>query len=106
MRAFIVSLVLLTASSTASAQRSVRVIASNEVEGRFATPICYRGQTLVPADHAAFTYALSRSARDEDHPMVLDTGGLLTPHGVARYAAQERPSSLATLVQRLGYRAL
>ncbi len=38
--------------------------------------------------------------------MVIDTGGLLTPQGVARYAAQERPSSLAVMVERLGYRAL
>ncbi len=38
--------------------------------------------------------------------MVLDTGGLLTPHGVARFAATEDPAALAELIDQLGYRAL
>ncbi len=83
-----------------------RLIASSEVSGRFAHPVCHWGETLQPAEGAAFTYALVRNAHDPDRPMVLDTGGLLTPQGVARYAAQERPSSLAIMVQQLGYRAL
>ncbi len=83
-----------------------RVIATGDVDGRFAQPVCDRGQTLSPSDDAAFTYALLRHARQPDHPMVIDTGGLLAPHGVARFSAERDPEALATMVQQLGYRAL
>lgn len=113
MRAFVPALVLalaaLCVAAPASAQRIqtiARVIATSDVDGRFARPVCDRGDALRPSDHAAFTYALRRAARDPDQPMVVDMGGLLTPHGVARYAAAQRPSSLAVMVQDLGYRAL
>lgn len=110
MRSIIVASVALVAcfaAGTAAAQRTIaRVIASSDVHGRFAYPVCHHGETLRPSDEAAFTYALVRAVRAEDRPMVLDTGGLLTPGGVARYAADERPSSLATMVRALGYRAL
>ena len=87
-------------------QTIARVIATSDVDGRFARPVCERGITLEPADQVAFTYALSRAARESDHPLVVDMGGLLTPHGVARYAADHRPSSIAVMVSALGYRAL
>lgn len=83
-----------------------RVIASGGIGGRFATPRCTNGQTLVSSPTAVYTYALMREARRDDRPMVLDTGGLLAPHGVARYAADADPGALADLVQQLGYRAL
>jgi len=83
-----------------------RVIATGDVDGRFAHPVCDRADTLVPARDAEFTYALMRHARDEDEPLVIDTGGLLTPHGVARFSAQRDPEALAAMVHDLGYRAL
>lgn len=102
-------LAVLAIGATAQAQRVrtiARVIATGDVDGRFAYPVCDGGRTLVPSSHAAFTYALARARLEGDDPMILDTGGLLTPHGVARYAAEARPSALATLVRALGYRAL
>lgn len=83
-----------------------RVIASGGIRGRFAEPICTRDVTLQPAGSALYTYALTRESRAIDRPMVLDTGGLLTPHGVARYAAVTDPDALVDLVDELGYRAL
>lgn len=35
-----------------------------------------------------------------------DTGGLLAPHGVARFAARQDPAGLADMVRDTGYRAL
>ena len=103
-----ISLALLAASpGQAQGVRTVaRVIASSEVEGRFAHPVCYQGETLRPADEASYTYALVRTAGDPDRPLVIDTGGLTALHGVARYAAERQPRELAELVSALGYRAL
>ena len=83
-----------------------RVIATGAVDGRFARPVCDQTDTLLPAETSAFTYALLRSAREPDQPMVIDTGGLLAPHGVAHYSAEHRPAALAQMVRDLGYRAL
>ncbi|WP_053237407.1 5'-nucleotidase C-terminal domain-containing protein [Sandaracinus amylolyticus] len=83
-----------------------RVLASGGIGGRFGRPLCQHGLTIEPSQSALFTYALVREARSPDAPMVLDTGGLLAPHGVARFAAVSDPTALAELVDRLGYRAL
>lgn len=102
-------LALLLAAGPVQAQSVetvARILASSAVEGRFAHPVCYQGETLRPADQASYTYALVRTARDADRPMVIDTGGLITLHGVARYAAEAQPGELAALVSALGYRAL
>lgn len=109
MRACWVSIALFVIGARAEAQtiRTIaRVLATSEVEGRFAQPVCYRDDLLRPSEHADFTYALIRSAAREDRPMVLDTGNLLTPHGVTRFAAEESPGALAEMVVTLGYRAL
>ncbi|MCB9595736.1 MAG: 5'-nucleotidase C-terminal domain-containing protein [Sandaracinaceae bacterium] len=95
-----------SAQRVASVQTIARVIASGDVDGRFARPVCDRVDTLVPSEYAAFTYALQRNAQDRDHPMVIDTGGLLAPHGVARFSAERNPEALARMVRDLGYRAL
>lgn len=87
-------------------QTIARVIASGGIGGRFGHPVCRHGITIEPSQTALYTYAMEREARSPDMPMVLDTGGLLAPHGVARFAAVEDPSALAALVQRVGYRAL
>lgn len=95
-----------TAPSTPGIRTIARVLATGDVDGRFAHPVCDGRETLHQEDHAAFTYALMREANAEDRPLVVDTGGLLAPHGVARFSAERHPESLATMVQRVGYRAL
>jgi hypothetical protein len=100
---------LCVTAGPAHAQRIrtiARVLATSDVDGRFVHPVCDRADTLRPSDHAAFTYALMRNAQDADDPLVVDMGGLLAPHGVARYAAQNHPGSLARMVEHLGYDAL
>lgn len=83
-----------------------RVLASGGIGGRFARPRCVDGDTLVATSTAVYTYALMREARRDDRPMVVDTGGLLAPHGVARFAAEHDPEAMAEMVDALGYRAL
>ncbi len=83
-----------------------RVIASAGVHGHLLDPVCDDETTLAPADEGMFTYAIVRSAREPDHPMVLDAGGLLAPNGVLRFAAERNPGALAEMVRGLGYRAL
>ncbi len=83
-----------------------RIIATGGVDGRFGVPVCEGDRYLVPHPLAAFTYALVRQAHATDRPLVLDTGGLLWPGGVARFAAEREPEALAALVAELGYRAL
>lgn len=98
---------LIPVSSQAQRVETIaRVLASSDVDGRFAHPVCHRGEALRATDAAAFTYALTRVAADPDRPMVLDTGGLFTRHGVVRYAAGAHPERLAQMVDELGYRAL
>jgi len=44
--------------------------------------------------------------RDRAASLLVDTGGLLARHGVARFASRREPEALARLVSALGYRAL
>jgi hypothetical protein len=83
-----------------------RVIASGGTGRRFGHPVCRYGETLESSADALYTYALHREARSPDRPMVLDTGGLLAPHGIIHYAASTDPDALVELVAGLGYRAL
>ena len=48
-----------------------------DVDGRFARPRCDAADTLVPSDHAAFTYALMREAHLGDRPQVNDLLGAI-----------------------------
>jgi hypothetical protein len=83
-----------------------RIIASGGVQGHFGVPVCTDGRDLAPHPRAAYTYALVRQARAADRPLVIDTGGLLEPGGVVRFAAEHDPRTVARLVRALGYRAL
>ncbi|GAB4199783.1 MAG: hypothetical protein OHK0013_10230 [Sandaracinaceae bacterium] len=83
-----------------------RIIASGGVEGRFGVPVCEGGRDLAAHPRAAYTYALVRQARAADRPLVLDTGGLLEPGGISRFAAEHDPAAIAQLVEALGYRVL
>ncbi|MBN8613459.1 MAG: 5'-nucleotidase C-terminal domain-containing protein [Deltaproteobacteria bacterium] len=84
---------------------SARVLASAGIAGRFGEPICGEGRLVEPHEEAGFTGPLARRGAGGD-ALVIDTGGLLEPHGVARFAARDLPQTLADLVQALGYDAL
>ncbi len=83
-----------------------RVIASAGVHGHLLDPVCNDDDALVAAPEGLFTYAVVRAAAAPDHPMVLDAGGLLAPHGVMRFAAEREPAAVADMVAELGYRVL
>lgn len=85
---------------------AARVLASAGIAGRFGEPICRGERTVEPHPSAAFTGPLLRRASGLDDPLVVDTGGLLAPHGVARFAARDLPDALADLVVALHYDAL
>ena len=84
----------------------LRVLATSGVEGRFGTPVCDSGRDLVPHPSALFSYALSRQSEAADRPLIVDTGGLFEPSGVARFAQEHNPEALAELAHALGYRVL
>lgn len=87
--------------------RSVaRVLVSDGIAGRFAEPECHDGELVHAHDTAVFTGPLLAREQGSDDPLVLDAGGLLTPHGVARFAARDLPDTLVELVTGLGYDAL
>ena len=88
------------------ARTIARVIASAGVHGHLLDPACDERDALVAAPEGLFTYAVVRAAAAPDHPMVLDAGGLLAPHGVMRFAAEREPAAVADMVAALGYRAL
>jgi hypothetical protein len=87
--------------------RSVaRLFVSDGVAGRFGEPVCSDTVDLAPHAEAAYTQTLLDRSAGDDAPLVVDAGGLLTPHGVARFAARDLPDALVTLVHELGYDAL
>ncbi len=108
---------LLAITSTAHAQddgqemgrrvRSVaRVIVSDDIGGQFAEPECHDGELVRTHATSAFTGVFMERGAGSDEPLVVDAGGLLTPHGVARFAARDLPDTLVQLVVGLGYDAL
>lgn len=76
------------------------------VGGHLADPVCHGGVTLEASSFARYAPWLVAVAHAADRPLIVDTGGLLSPGGVATFAARQDPASLAELVDRLGYRAL
>lgn len=85
---------------------ALRVIASSGVGGHFAEPVCEGGVTLRPAPFARYASDLASTSPNGHEAFVIDTGGLVQPHGVARHALAQDPESLAALVEGLGYDAL
>jgi hypothetical protein len=115
----LLSLVLCTTGSVVHAQATMRtemgsrdvhevarVIASAGIAGRFGEPVCEGTHAMEVHAGAQFAGPLLERASLSDAPLVLDTGGLLAPHGVARFAARDLPDSLVHLAQSLGYDAL
>lgn len=87
--------------------RSVaRVLASDGIAGRFGEPECRGGELVTPHATSVFTGPLLARQAGTDEPLVVDAGGLLTPHGVARFAARDLPDTLVELAAGLGYDAL
>jgi len=100
---------VLAFASTASAQGHrtlARVIATADVDGHLGVPVCDETRDLAPHPLALYTYALVRQSAAEDHPLVVDAGGLLGQAGVVRFAAEHDVAGLAELVLALGYRGL
>ncbi len=83
-----------------------RLFVTSGVGGHLAEPECDGAHDLLPTSFAHYAPWLVAASHDRDHPLVVDTGGLLAPGGVAMFAAREDPTALAALVQQLGYRAL
>jgi hypothetical protein len=100
---------LVPAVASAQEMRDVRtaarVLVSAGVGGRFGEPICREGRLVEPHAEAGFTGPLAVRGEGAD-ALVLDAGGLLNPHGVARFAARDVPDTLVTLASALGYDAL
>jgi 2',3'-cyclic-nucleotide 2'-phosphodiesterase (5'-nucleotidase family) len=80
------------------------IVATAGIAGELATPVCSEETTLRPMEAAKAIESLYR--RRQEGALVLDTGGLLARHGVARFAARTNPEALAQLVVRMGYHAL
>lgn len=83
-----------------------RVLASAGIAGRFGEPICEGTHFMDAHAGAQFAGPLLQRASLSDAPLVVDTGGLLAPHGVARFAARDLPDAVVRLAQSLGYDAL
>ncbi len=83
-----------------------RVVATAGVAGRFAEARCTGGEQLVPHPGAGFTAALTAPSEASGETLRIDTGGLLSPHGVLRFANRDLPDAVAELVVGLGYGAL
>jgi 2',3'-cyclic-nucleotide 2'-phosphodiesterase (5'-nucleotidase family) len=84
---------------------AARVLASAGIAGRFGEAVCGDGRLVEPHTEAGFTGPLARRGVGAD-ALVIDTGSLLEPHGVARFAARDLPDTLADLAVGLGYDAL
>lgn len=85
-------------------RQAARVLATAGIAGRFAEPRCHEeGATVVPHAVARFTGELVRPGADA---LIVDTGGLLAPHGVTRFANQAQPEQVASMIGELGYHAL
>jgi hypothetical protein len=104
------ALLCLSVSSAARAQEArhvvpvARVVATAGVAGRFAEARCTGSERIVPHPSVGFTGALSEAT--EEGTLLVDTGGLLAPHGVMRFANRDLPDAVAEMVHGLGYGAL
>jgi hypothetical protein len=83
-----------------------RLVVTSRVGGHLADPSCREGVTLEPAEIARTLQWVHEEGDRTHRPVLYDTGSLLAPHGVARFAAIRSPDALAALVVALGYQAL
>jgi hypothetical protein len=83
-----------------------RLMVTSRVGGHLVDPVCRDDVTLEPADIARTLEWIRKNSGRDEAPVLFDTGSLLAPHGVARFAAIRTPDALAALVVALGYQAL
>jgi hypothetical protein len=82
------------------------VLVSSQVFGHFGDPVCDGDAGIAPSRFIRYAEWHRPAVAGEEPPFLFDTGGLLAPHGVARFAAAHDPEAYATFVAELGYRAL
>ncbi len=82
-----------------------RLFVSARVHGAFAAPDCAAGQTR-PTEFARHAAQIATLKTDFPESLVVDAGGLLEPHALARFTAAQEPEALADLVADIGYDAL
>jgi hypothetical protein len=83
-----------------------RLVVTSRVGGHLVDPACRDGDTLRPANIARTLQWIHEEGDQHHRPVLYDTGSLLAPHGVSRFAAIRSPEALAALVVALGYQAL
>ena len=83
-----------------------RIVATSGIGGHLAEPVCSGDVAFREAAFGHIAPRLVTEKESADRPFVLDTGGLLTPGGVARFAVAHAPLDLAFTLDALGYRAL
>lgn len=88
-----------------SVRAAARVLATAGIQGRFGEARCHEDEPVTPDAGADFTQPLVVRGAGSD-AVVLDTGGLLAPHGITRFANRDLPEVVADLVQGLGYDVL
>lgn len=96
------------AQGAGEVQMVARLLVTSGVGGAHADPVCDEGTSLEPTSFASYVARLA-AERERDAlgaTLTLDAGGLLAPHGVARFAADNEPSALGDLVRELQYDAL
>jgi len=93
-----------TARTGADPREALRVIATGHLHGALAEPICTETIDL-GASAAARMFGATAAARDEG-ALVVDTGGLLGPSGIATFAVERAPAQLAAAIAGSGFRAL
>ncbi|HEX4384515.1 MAG TPA: hypothetical protein VH083_16250 [Myxococcales bacterium] len=81
-----------------------RVVVTSGVNGDLARPACAVGGFSQTAFGSGLAPAVAQAVREG--ALAVDTGGLLTFSGVARFAAQSAPKELASVAAGLGYRAV
>lgn len=91
--------------SAGASHAATRVVFTSEVQGDFASPLCEEGRPLRPSAFSA-RVAPALVLASSQGAVLLDSGGLFSVHGVARFAAEQDPEALAELAARLGYAAL
>jgi CheY-like chemotaxis protein len=91
---------MLAAAAPTPRPVEARLLVTSGVNGDLAHPACSAGG-LLPSSFGALSEAVRANGS-----VAVDTGGLLSFSGVARFAAEHEPEALAKLVKETGYRAL
>ncbi|NOY89581.1 MAG: hypothetical protein GXP55_00130 [Deltaproteobacteria bacterium] len=108
----LLTLCLWLIASSVQAQGSVdlqlmaRLYVSSDTHGHVADPVCRDGEDFEPTELARSLSALSMARHADPQSLMIDTGTILGPHAVARFAAQTEPAQLAALLADLGYDAI